>query len=67
MYGWIWRKLPGNLAGKLVGAVVLILAVVAILILVVFPRVGPHLPFDHVTVNSQSAPVSPNGAPPLSL
>lgn len=59
MYGWIWRKLPGNLAGKLVGAVVLIVAVVAILILVVFPRVGPALPFDHVTVNPQSAAWAP--------
>jgi hypothetical protein len=56
MYGWIWRKLPGQLAGKLACSVLLIVAVVAVLVLVVFPRVGAVLPFDHVTFNPQSVP-----------
>ena len=51
VYGWIWRKLPGGLPGKLVGSTVLILAVVALLFLVVFPWVEPRLPWNDVTVN----------------
>jgi hypothetical protein len=52
MYTWIWRKLPGGPAGKLAGTVVLLAAAVAVLFLVVFPWVGPKLPFNHVTVDT---------------
>jgi hypothetical protein len=65
MYGWIWRKLPGGLAGKLAGSLVLFVAFVALLFLVVFPWVGPKLPFNHVTVD-QPPPThsaSPSPAP----
>jgi uncharacterized membrane protein len=51
VYGWIWRKLPGGMPGKLVGSTVLILVVVALLFLVVFPWVEPRVPWNDVTVN----------------
>jgi len=49
MYTWIWRHLPGSVAGKLLGTVILFLAIVALLFFVVFPWLEPYLPFDHVT------------------
>ncbi|GAA3364344.1 MULTISPECIES: hypothetical protein [Saccharopolyspora] len=49
MYHWIWRHLPGPLPVKLVEAVVLVLAVVALLLFVVFPWLEPLLPFNDVT------------------
>ena len=51
MYGWIWRHLPGSTAVKALQALVLVLAVVALLLFVVFPWVEPHLPFNDVTVD----------------
>jgi hypothetical protein len=50
MYVWMWRRLPGGLPGKLLGSLLLLVAVVALLYLVVFPWLGPKLPFNHVTV-----------------
>jgi hypothetical protein len=55
MYGWLWRRLPGPWPAKLIGALVLAGAAVALLFLVVFPWVGPKLPFDHVTVDPPSS------------
>jgi hypothetical protein len=52
MYVWIWRHLPGGLPGKLIGSVVLVAVVVLLLFVVVFPWVGPKLPFEHVTVDA---------------
>lgn len=51
MYGWIWRRLPGGTALKAAQAAVLVLAVVALLLFVVFPWAEPHLPFNDVTVD----------------
>ncbi|MCZ2858542.1 hypothetical protein [Blastococcus sp. VKM Ac-2987] len=51
MYGWIWRHLPGGSSLKALQSVVLVLAVSALLLLVVFPWVEPHLPFNDVTVD----------------
>jgi hypothetical protein len=51
MYTWIWRHLPGSTAVKLLQALVLFLAVVALLFFVVFPWLEPYLPFDRVSVN----------------
>jgi hypothetical protein len=64
MYTWIWRRLPGGIAAKLAGCIVLIVAAVAVLFLVVFPWAGPKLPFNHVTVNTpkpthSAAPATP--------
>ncbi len=57
MYVWIWSRLPGGLAGKLVGSVVLAVATLALLFFVVFPWVEPRLPFGDVTVEEGSAGV----------
>ncbi|KKK05690.1 hypothetical protein [Micromonospora sp. HK10] len=54
MYGWIWRKLPFGLAGKLVGSTLLAAATVALLWFVVFPWAEPLLPFDDVQVSQNS-------------
>jgi hypothetical protein len=51
VYGWIWRHLPGGTALRSVTALVLVLAVVALLLFVVFPWVEPLLPFNDVTVD----------------
>ena len=55
MYGWIWRKLPFGLWGKLTGSFVLISAVVVLLWYVVFPWATPLLPFDDVQVGTGSS------------
>jgi hypothetical protein len=50
VYTWIWRHLPGGLAAKAAGALVLFLGVSALLLFVVFPQVGPLLPWSGVTI-----------------
>ncbi|WP_166462506.1 hypothetical protein [Amycolatopsis acidicola] len=52
MYAWIWRHLPGPVAAKLVLAIVLVLAVAALLLFVVFPWLDPMLPFNQVSVTN---------------
>jgi hypothetical protein len=49
VYSWIWRKLPGSSAVKVIEAVVLVAAVTALLLFVVFPWLEPRLPFNAVT------------------
>ena len=51
MYGWIWRHLPGGTASKALISLLLVLAVCALLLFVVFPWVEPYLPFNNVTVD----------------
>ena len=70
MYGWMWRTLPGGLAGKVAGCAALSLGVLALLFLVVFPWAEPRLPWNDVTVNSPSieqtvpsSPASPGASP----
>jgi hypothetical protein len=53
MYTWIWRHLPGGLGWKLLQTAVLVAAVSALLLFVVFPWLEPHLPFSNVTVDGQ--------------
>jgi len=50
MYTWIWRHLPGPFPAKAFAALVLVAAVSALLLFVVFPQVEPLLPFTDVTV-----------------
>jgi len=50
VYTWIWRHLPGRTPAKAVAALVLVLAVCALLLFVVFPWAEPLLPFTDVTV-----------------
>jgi hypothetical protein len=56
VYVWIWRHLPGGLAAKLLQALLLVAAVCALLLFVVFPEVEPLLPFSDVTVDDPAAP-----------
>jgi hypothetical protein len=51
MYGWIWRSLPGGTSLKLLGSLVLVVAVLALLFLVVFPLIEVHLPNSQVTID----------------
>ncbi len=51
MYTWIWRHLPGPLGLRLLQALLLVAAVCALLLFVVFPYVEPRLPFNDVTVS----------------
>jgi hypothetical protein len=57
MYVWIWRRLPGNVAGKLAGSLLLLVGVLALLFFVVFPFAEPRLPFNNVNVD-QPAPAT---------
>jgi hypothetical protein len=51
VYGWIWRHLPGGAGLRTLQAHVLVAAVCALLLFVVFPWVEPKLPFNDVTVD----------------
>jgi hypothetical protein len=51
MYSWIWRHLPGGTAVRTLITVVLVAAVCALLLFVIFPWAEPQLPFNDVTVD----------------
>jgi hypothetical protein len=51
MYGFLWRKLPGNTPLRALQCLLLFLAAVFVLFQFVFPRLEPLLPFGDVTVN----------------
>lgn len=53
MYVWIWRHLPGALALKLLQLLMLLVAVCALFLFVIFPWIEPHLPINQVTVPGQ--------------
>ena len=59
MYGWIWRKLPFGLPGKITGSLVLVVTVGALLWYVVFPWATPLLPFDDVQVGTGTQQTGP--------
>lgn len=63
MYDWIWRRLPGRRGPKIVEALALVAAAVALLFLVVFPYVEPRLPWNRSVVTAPSAPTGPVPAP----
>ena len=52
MYAWIWHRLPGPTPARVLLALVLVVAVVAILFLAVFPWVEGLLPVNDVTVGT---------------
>jgi hypothetical protein len=45
MYTWIWRHLPGAFGLKMLQTALLVAAVCALLLFVIFPAVEPHVPF----------------------
>jgi hypothetical protein len=62
MYAWVWRRLPGGSAGKLIGSLLLTAAALALLWFYVFPWAEPLLPFDDVQVTQESGvPGAPAG------
>ncbi|MEV0651267.1 hypothetical protein AB0I28_39040 [Phytomonospora sp. NPDC050363] len=46
MYGFIWRKLPFGIPGKIGGMLILLGGIGALLWFFAFPRLEPLLPFD---------------------
>jgi hypothetical protein len=50
MYGWIWRKLPGGTAARLLQMALLAALVLALLWFVVFPWAALHLPVDQAGI-----------------
>ena len=50
MYGWIWRKLPGDTRTKLLAATLLVGVAGVVLWYVVFPLLEPAVTLDEVTV-----------------
>lgn len=65
MYGWLWRTFPGGLAGKLLCSLLTLLAALALLFFVVFPRVEQLLPFQDVNVDTGPTS-SPSAGPSAS-
>lgn len=51
MYSWLYRRLPGSTPTKVALAALLAVLVVAVLMLVVFPWIEPHVPTNRVTVD----------------
>ncbi|GIG89185.1 hypothetical protein [Plantactinospora endophytica] len=65
MYGWIWRKLPFGVPGKLIGSLLITASLLAALWYVVFPWAEPLLPFDDVQVTQENGvPGDPAGGEP---
>lgn len=62
MYGWLWRHFPGGLIGKLLCSLAAAGVAVAVLFVVVFPRLEPLLPLQDVTVNAPRPTSSPSSA-----
>lgn len=61
MYVWLWRHLPGPLPARLLQCLVLLAGVTAVLMLILFPRVEPLLPYQDVTVKpSPSVSTAPH-------
>jgi len=56
VYSWIWRHLPGPLLVRALQGLVLLAAAVAVLFVVVFPRVEARLPYNDVTVSTPGPP-----------
>ncbi len=56
MYAALWRRLPGPLAVRLLLVGLLAAVILLLLFVVLFPAVGPYLPFNDVTVDPSSPP-----------
>ncbi|HEY3717195.1 MAG TPA: hypothetical protein VGL39_21950 [Jatrophihabitantaceae bacterium] len=51
MYVWIWRHLPGAITWKVLQTLLIVAAISALLLFIVFPWLEPKLPINRVTVN----------------
>ncbi len=49
----MWRALPGPVAVRVLLMLVLLMAVLALLMTIVFPAAQPLLPFNNVSVGTQ--------------
>lgn len=54
MYVWLWKRLPGPIAVRVMTALALFALVVVALFLWVFPWVETRLPFTEVTVDESA-------------
>ena len=54
MYVWIWRRLPGPLVLRMLTVLLMVAAVSAILLFLVFPWAEPRLPFNPSPVDINS-------------
>jgi len=52
MYGWLWRRLPGNTWVRLAIVLAMFAVLVWLLFDFVFPWLDPRLPFNDVTVDN---------------
>lgn len=62
MYAAIWRALPGPTPVRVLLAILIVLAIVAVLFLWVFPWAEQHLPFLNVTVDEGDAAATSTAA-----
>jgi hypothetical protein len=53
MYVWLWHRLPGSVLLRCLQVFLLVAAVAALLLFVIFPWIEPHLPINQVTVNGK--------------
>ena len=67
MYVWLWRRLPGPWIVKVLEALILLAAVLALLFLVIFPWVEPRLPFTDVTVDDSTTTEQSVDTPPSTV
>lgn len=63
MYGWIWRKLPFGMPGKVGISLALVAGVGLLLWYLVFPAAEPLLPFDDVQVTDDGGGNGEPGQP----
>ena len=55
MYGWIWRHLPGPTGVRALIALMLVVGVLALLMLVVFPRAVTIVPGQEVSIEGRES------------
>jgi hypothetical protein len=60
MYGWLWSHTPGPVWVKIVLALALLAAVVALCFQIFFPWISPKLPFNQDTIEGDLESVSPS-------
>jgi hypothetical protein len=74
MYSWIWRHLPFGLAGRIVGALLIVGGLAALLWYQAFPNIEQYMPFTDGQVTSdggdsvqQPSPSADTSLPPADV